>query len=185
MRSAAMRRMGMSGWACAAAILALSGSAGCAKKPSAPKVVEMGSAAAAGGLSYTVTHVEWAEQLVGADAVRTPTARFLMVTVTVANKGNAEAGIPLAALLDKSGKEYLELDKGEGVPQWMGLLRSVNGGAAVTGTLLFDVPPASYQLRVSSGGDVEKEEMALVNLPYKVEAPAPASPAMGIPEASK
>ena len=166
------------------AALAL-GVAGCAKKPTAAKMVEMGSAAVAGGLSYTVTHVEWAEQLTGTDAIRTPAGRFLLVTVTVSNKGAAEAGIPLAVLVDKSGKEHLELDKGDGVPQWLGLLRTVNAGASVSGTLLFDAPPASYQLRVSSGGDVEKEETALVNLPYKLDAPAPSTPAMGIPETTR
>ncbi len=63
------------------------------------------------------------------------------------------------------------------VPQWMGLLRRVPSTRTETGTLLFDVPPGDYKLRVSSGGDVDREQTALIALPYRLEAPG-AQPAV-------
>lgn len=157
----------------AAASLLLAGCGG--TKPDT--VHAMGAPVVAGDLSYTVYHTEWRDELQTDSGPRKPRHRFLLVTVSITNNGPEDTTAPLLAVIDKNGNESLELDKGEGVPQWLGLLRRIRSTQTETGTLLFDVPPGDYTLRVSSGGDVETEKTALVRLPYREEAPA-GSPAV-------
>ncbi len=164
---------GIIGWALAVAFI-LSG-AGCSKSGDSGKVYEMGNAAVVGPLSYTVQATEWRDSLDGENGQRVPTNRFLLVTLAVTNKSAGEVNIPLLTLVDSRGKEYAELDKGDGVPQWLGLLRSVAPSHVDSGNLLFDVPPGGYKLRISGGGDIEHESTALVNLPFNVDV-APAKP---------
>lgn len=143
--------------------------AGCLRQRSSGKVYEMGEEIATGQLIYTVTQTTWVEQMEGPNGLRVPASRFLLVNLTVKNGGRETAGVPLLTLIDANGKEYMELDKGEGVSEWLGALRTLTDGATQTGNLLFDVPQGAYKLRLSSGGDVEKESTALVNLPYEVQ----------------
>ncbi len=161
------RRRVCAGALAAAAALLL---AGCDRQSASSKVYEMGEEIATGSLVYVVTQTTWAEQLEGPAGLRIPTNKFLMVNVTVKNAGRDAAGVPLLAVIDTGGKEYMELDKGDGVPQWLGALRTLLAGASDSGNMLFDVPQGTYKLRVSSGGDVEKESTALVNMPYGVES---------------
>jgi len=165
---------GVIGTAVALALM-LSGTA-CSKGGDTGKVYEMGNAAVVGPLSYVVQGTEWRDLLDADTGQRVPSSRFLLVNISVTNKSAGEVSIPLLALVDAQGKEYPELDKGDGVPQWLGLLRSVQPSQVDSGILLFDVPPGSYRLRISGGGDVEHESTALVNLPFTVDS-VPAKPA--------
>lgn len=169
------RHAGVAAFAAAALLFS-----GCAKKSADSKVYELGEEIAVGSLVYAVTQTTWADQLDGPNGMRVPTNKFLMVNLSVKNAGREAAGVPLLTLIDANGKEYMELDKGEGVPQWLGALRTLGEGNSESGNLLFDVPQGSYKLRVSSGGDVEKESTALVNLPYRVE-PGKTAPVDAIP----
>jgi hypothetical protein len=144
------------------------GLAGCSRSGSSGgKIYAMGEAAEAGQISYTVSETQWRDQLDTDLGPRTPQNSFLLVTVTMESRGGDPTHLPLLTLIDASGKEYLEQDKGDGVPQWLGLLRTLEVGSPQSGNLLFDAPRGSYKLRISSGGDVEKEVTALVDLPYK------------------
>lgn len=153
----------------AAGVVLLSGAACGTRKADTPQ--PMGTPVAVGDLSYTVLNTEWRDELQSAMGPRKPQHRFLLVTVSVTNKGPDDEVAPLLAVIDKDGRETLEQDKGDGVAQWMGLLRRVKSTQTETGVLLFDVPPGDYNLRVSSGGDVDQEQTALIRLPYRVEAP--------------
>ncbi len=154
----------------AAAGLVLLSSAACGTRK-ADTVHAMGTSVTVGDLSYTIYNTEWRDELQTDMGPRKPQHRFLLVTASVTNNGPEDLTAPLLAVIDKDGRETLELDKGEGVAQWMGLLRRVRSTQTDTGVLLFDVPPGDYKLRVSSGGDVDHEQTALIHLPYRVEAP--------------
>lgn len=155
--------------AAAAGLVLLSGAACGTRK--ADTVHPMGTPVTVGDLSYTIYNTEWRDELQTDMGPRKPQHRFLLVTMSVTNNGPEDLTAPLLAVIDKDGRETLELDKGEGVAQWMGLLRRVRSTQTDTGVLLFDVPPGDYKLRVSSGGDVDHEQTALIHLPYRVEAP--------------
>lgn len=135
------------------------------------RVYQMGSPAAVGALTYTVLDTEWKESLDGSLGAKLPEHRFLVVNVSITNGSGGDINVPLLALVDAQGKEYREMDKGEGVAQWLGLLRPVPPAQTLNGHLLFDVPLGGYKLRISSGGDAESETTALVDLPLHVEAP--------------
>ncbi len=135
------------------------------------RVYQMGSPAAVGPLTYTVLDTEWKESLESSLGPKLPEHRFLVVNVSITNGSGGDINVPLLALIDAEGKEYREMDKGEGVAQWLGLLRPVPPAQTLNGHILFDVPLGGYKLRISSGGDAESETTALVDLPLRVEAP--------------
>ncbi|MGJ5820636.1 DUF4352 domain-containing protein [Paludibaculum fermentans] len=135
------------------------------------RVYQMGSPAVAGPLTYTVLDTEWKESLEGSLGAQLPEHRFLVVNVSIMNGSGGDINVPLLALIDAEGKEYREKDKGEGVNQWLGILRPIPPAQTLNGHILFDVPLGGYKLRISSGGDAESETTALVDLPLHVEAP--------------
>jgi len=161
---------------------------GCSqKKPAANQgdpTFPMGSQVAVGSLIYTVIDSEWRDHL-QAESERVPKHRFLLLTVSVTNSGGADAGVPLLTLEDEKGNTYMEEEKGDGVDQWLGYFRLVKPGSTEQGKILFDVAPAAYKLRVTSGGDPEQERTSLVEIPLKVDAaPSPTSgaPAEPVPQ---
>ena len=129
----------------------------------------MGQPVNVGSLTYTALESEWRDSLDTVNGPRLPKNRFLLIRISVTNAGGSDAGFPLLHLVDSKKGEHIEEDKGDGVEKWFGLLRIVKPGSTDEGYLIFDVPPASYRLRVTTGGDPEKEITALVEIPFKLE----------------
>ena len=138
----------------------------------------MGTQVAATPLIYTIVDSNWAADLDTPSGPRLPKNRFMVVTLTVTNSGGAEAGVPLLSLIDSRGNVYMEEQKGDGVTQWLGYLRIMKPAETDQGKILFDVPPGAYKLRVSSGGDPEEEQAALVDIPFRAEK----DPSVGTPQ---
>lgn len=84
-----------------------------------------------------------------AATARFPQERFYLVQITISNAGKTDAPIPALALVDDDGKVYNELTDGSGVPDWLGLVRSVKAHDHVKGTIVFDAPARHYKLRLS------------------------------------
>jgi hypothetical protein len=158
-----------------ASLLLLTATVGCFrdKKRRAEGSSPMGSPVYVGPLTVTALESEWKESLDTGSGTREPKNRFLLIRVTATNGGGAEAALPLLNLVDSKGNTYLEEDKGEGVPTWLGLLRILRPAQTEDGHLLFDVPPASYKLRVTTGGDPEQEMSALIDIPFRLESLQP------------
>ncbi len=77
------------------------------------------------------------------------------------------------ALIAPGGEVYNELTEGEGVSDWLGMLRHLEPVESVTGWVLFDVPRGNYRLRVSDDAfDPEAVKTALIEVPLRFEAPA-------------
>lgn len=162
-----------------AALLALSLSTlllyGCGRGSDAnERVVEMGTTVAVGTLSYTVIDLSWRDSLPSGGAPRMPQNKYLVLNVSVTNGGAGQASIPLLTIVNSDGTEFPEQQRGEGVPKWLGMIRSVSPAQTEQGNILFDAPPGAYKLRVSSGGDAENEQTALVTIPFRVDAPSTA-----------
>ena len=113
---------------------------------------------------------QWKTTLGEGPAARIPEHRFLLVRITVANSGPVPVNVPLLSLYDANGKQYREIDNGENVDSWLGLLRTVNTAASFSGNMVFDLPPASYKLQITDGGDIENEQIAYVDIPLQLEA---------------
>jgi len=133
----------------------------------------MGTPLAVGPLTYTVLETEWRDALDAPQGQRTPKNRFLLVHVSILNNSAEEKAAPLLQLVDAKGGTHPEIAEGEGVPDWLGYLRMLQPRESRFGRLLFDVPQAAYKLRVSSGGDPESEQTALVDLPLQLNSETP------------
>lgn len=145
---------------------------GCQRGGSAnERVFQMGAPVAVGPLSYNVIDQNWYESLTTETGQRLPKHRFLILNLTVTNGGAGVQGVPLLTIVGSDGKEYMEETRGEGVPSWLGMIRSAGPAQTEQGNVLFDAPPGTYKLRVSSGGDPESEQTAMIVLPFRVEAP--------------
>jgi len=146
------------------------------------RVAAMGSAVAVGQLTYTAIESEWRETLESTNGQRIPRNRYLLINISVVNNAPEEKAAPLLQLEDAKGQVYPEISEGGGVPEWLGYLRLLQTKETRSGRLLFDVPQGAYKLRVSSGGEPENEQTALIEIPFQLgsdEQSGSTTPAFG------
>jgi len=155
-----------------AACLLLSGCSS-GKSGADSRVYRMGEPVAAGALIYNVSDTEWHEQLGEGLTARLPQHRFLVVRLSVTNSGARNSAVPSMALVDSAGQTYLELPDGQGVPGWMGYLRTISPAQTERGTVVFDAPPNTYRLRVSNDAEPGAEKFALIELPLQLAPVVP------------
>jgi hypothetical protein len=141
---------------------------GCSRIRHEDRVVAMGAAVAVGQLTYTAIESEWRETLESSNGQRIPRNRYLLINISVVNNAPEEKAAPLLQLEDGKGQVYPEISEGGGVPEWLGYLRLLQTKETRSGRLLFDVPQGAYRLRVSSGGDPENEQTALIEIPFQL-----------------
>lgn len=151
---------------------------GCQEKARPVTNFQMGEKVDIGPFTYVVVESSWVNQLGEGFQVRYPQNRFLMLTVSVTNRSASEAGVPLLSLEASSGQQFQELSEGDGVTQWMGILRTVAPAQSLQGRILFDVPLSTFRLRLPDGGESGYEKYAWVNIPLtldsdQVQAPLP------------
>ena len=153
--------------------------AGCQKQNSEQINFQMGERITAGPLSYNVVQTVWKTQLGDLFNVRVPDHRFLMIMLSATNGGGKEVSIPFATLEGPNRQEFKEIEKGDGVDNWFGLLRTLNPAETKQGNLLFDVPLTSFRLRLTDGGETGTEKFVWVEIPLRLDtdtsiaAPAP------------
>jgi hypothetical protein len=151
----------------------------CSRNPSsAVHTYSMGEKVTSGQIIYTVYETQWLPQLGEGPAARVPQHRFFLVRMTAVNSGSAEVIAPNLTVEDDKGDTYAELQNGDGVPQWIGYLRTVKPAESAQGNLVFDAPPAHYKLRVT---DENEENPAYVDIPlsFGAEIPPAELPAPG------
>lgn len=158
-------------WALLAATVLLLPSGCSSSKSTTGKSYIMGEPAVIGPLTYTIMESEWKEALDGSLGQRLPKHRFVAINLSVHNKSAAEVSVPFLTLIDVNGTEFREETNAEGVVPTLGYLRRVEPAATLSGRVLFDVPPGGYKLRISSGGDAETEQTAVVDIPYRADPP--------------
>jgi len=152
-------------------LLALAGCSGSGggSKPASGKTFAMGTPAQAGLLTYTVIHSEWKETLDTGSGTVTPKHRFLVLDISIANGGAEEAAAPLLFLVSERSAETIESQELRGLEGWLGIMRILRPSGTVSGKIAFDVPMANYKLKVSSGGDPEKEVESFIEIPLRIE----------------
>ncbi len=142
--------------------------AGCGGKPATP-VFQMGERAEIGSFVYSVLEARWAQQLGEGPSPRLPRASFLLLRVSATNGSARNFTIPQMVLVAPAGEEHPELSEGEGVADWIGLLRGVEPLETKTRWVLFDVPRADYRLRVADDAfDPADEKTALIEVPIRL-----------------
>lgn len=144
----------------------------CCNRPQAvqPRLFRMGERVEVGPLIYNILDTEWRTQLGEGAEARSPRNRFLLVQLSVTNSGIKESHIPPIVLEDSRGKTWPEETQGEGVTNWLGLLRKLAPAQTEQGRVLFDVPTGAYRLRVTDDSpEPGTEKTAFVDLPLRLE----------------
>ena len=136
----------------------------------------MGAPLAVGPVTYTAVETEWRDSIESSKGPRIPKNRFLLVNVTVMNASSEQKAAPLLHVMDAKGGVHAEVAEGDGVTDWMGYLRLFQPRESRSGRLLFDVSQGVCKLRVSSGGDPENEQTALIDLPLQLNSEVPRAP---------
>jgi hypothetical protein len=142
---------------------------GCNEQNSARLDYPMGEKVPLGPLTYDVIQSTWRNQLGEGLNIRSPQQRFLLITISVTNGGGKEVALPLFKLENDRGESVTESDNPEGVPNGIGILRSVTPAQTLQGSLLFDVPLASYKLILTDGGEPGLEKTAFVDVPLRMD----------------
>ena len=145
----------------------------CLKTPPV-NVYRLGDKVQVGPLIYNVFELKWLPQIGEGAEARTPAHRFLILHMTVVNSGAETQSVQSFQLVDDGGHLYPESIEGQGVPHWFGISRNVKPADTLDGSLLFDVQPKTYKLRLDDGSDSGKVQ--LVELPLQFEANRPAMP---------
>lgn len=142
---------------------------GCQRQNSIQINYQMGERITDGPLVYNVVQTAWKTQLGDVLTTRTPQNRYLMIVLSATNGGGAEVSLPFFTLEGANGKEYKEVETGDGVDNWFGLLRTLNPAETRQGNLVFDVPLTSYRLRLTDGGEPGAEKMVWVEIPLHLD----------------
>ncbi len=150
-------------------------------KPAPVNVFRMGDKVQVGPLIYNVFETKWLPQIGEGPEARTPAHRFLILHLTVVNGGAEPLSVQSFQLVDGSGQVYQESIEGKDVPHWLGIARTVKPADTLDGSVVFDVEPKTYKLRLDDGSGSGVVQM--VELPLQFEAnKSPVPNAFGTPK---
>lgn len=141
-------------------------STGCTFKRKEVRTVQLGEKAVIGPFIYQAYETQWPISL----GDRTAKDRFFIVRLSILNAGTADTTIPSMDVVDDQGNTYTEDSNGAGVEGWLGLTRKVGVNQTEQGTIVFDVVPKHYRLRVAD----ENDEFMYIDIPLNLNSEEPA-----------
>lgn len=141
----------------------------CKQATPAQTVYQMGERASDGPVVYNVVQTVWKTQLGDLFNLRAPQNRFLIITLSAANSGGKEIALPFLTLESPDGKEIKEVQNGDGVENWFGLLRTLQPAETHQGNIVFDAPLTSYRLRLTDGAEPGTEKLVWVEIPLRID----------------
>ena len=137
----------------------------------------LGQKVTLGHLTYVAIDTQWYAALGEGPGARAPQNQFLLIRMSVTNGGSAEASVPNLSLEDSSGRRYAELNDGESVTDWIGMLRVLPPADTLTGNVVFDVPTGHYTLHVL---DEDGQHEARIDLPLNFSTPPAETPGLDL-----
>lgn len=156
-------------WPLLLVAVAWSSLSGCKKQTSEQINYQMGERIAAGPMVYNVVQTTWRTQLGDVFRIRVPERRFLLVSLAATNSSSKGLSVPFFTLEGPNREEYRELESGDGVENWFGLLRDIGPGQTKQGTIVFDAPLTSFRLRLTDGGEPGTEKFVWVEIPLRMD----------------
>lgn len=137
-------------------------------KPAPPvNVYKLGEKVQVGPLIYNVVEANWRPQISAGGSSRVPAHRFLVIHLTVTNSGAEELTAPALTVVDQTKKTFEESMDGQGIANWLGMIRKMKPGDTLDGSILFDVDPKSYKLKLDDGSGGAQ---SMVELPLQFDA---------------
>ena len=150
---------------------------GCASKQPATRLdYQMGEKVPFGKVTYNVIESVWRTQLGDQLNLRFPQQRFLLISISVTNSSGGDVSIPLFQVEGANGQAYRELEDGQGVDNWFGLLRTISPAQTQQGRIVFDVPLSSYRLRLTDGAESGEEKYTWVQIPLRMDVDSDITP---------
>ena len=144
--------------------------AGCTQKQTSEQIsFQPGERIVAGPLVYNVVQTYWRTQLGELFGIRVPEQRYLLITLAATNSGSRNISVPFFTLEGPNHEQFRELERGDGVDNWFGLLREIPPGQTKQGNIVFDVPLTSYRLRLTDGGESGSERFVWVEIPLRMD----------------
>jgi hypothetical protein len=138
-------------------------SSSCSTERSIPvHTYAMGDRITLGHIVYVVYETQWLTHLGEGPDARVPQNRFFLVRLSAVNSFGSDVIVPNFTLEDDNRNSFAELSAGEGVPQYIGYLRTVKPAESQQGNALFDVPPRHYKMKIA---DETGEKIAYVDIP--------------------
>jgi hypothetical protein len=165
-----------------AAASLLSSCADTEEKSFTVRTYNMGDRVTLGHIVYVVFETQWLTHIGEGAAARVPQHRFFLVRLSAVNSHGSDVIVPNFSIEDDNGATYPELSSGEGVPEYIGYLRSVRPAESQQGNALFDAPARHYKLRLA---DETGEKVAYVDIPLSFVAETPDIPIGGGKETKK
>ena len=157
-------------------------SCGDGDKPLPVRTYTMGERVSLGHVTYQVFETQWLTHLGTGPDQRVPKNRYFLVRMSAVNSGGAEIIVPNFVLEDDNGNSYPEMSEAEGVPQYIGYLRTVKPGESAMGNALFDAPPRHYKIKIK---DETGEKTAYIDIPLTFLLETPDVPEVGSRERKK
>ena len=140
---------------------------GCSRKKEV-RVFQMGEKAEVGPFIYQAGETHWLHTL----GDRTAKDRFFVIHISALNSSSKEATVPAFEVVDDAGNEFPELPDGTGVDNWVGITRKLPVANTLQGSIVFDVPPKHYRLKVSD----ENDEFMYYDIPLSLTSEEPNHP---------
>jgi hypothetical protein len=134
----------------------------------------MGERVQAGPLIYTVTEVEWLNQI-GGRTPKTTDGKFAVIRLSITNAGRRELSVPMLQLVAENGEGAMELTDPQGLDEWLGVLRALRPAETIQGRIVFEVKARNYRLRATDAADPDRESFVLINIPLRLDQRAPVS----------
>jgi hypothetical protein len=158
------------------AVVALSIGCSCGGSRSSELIWRAGERVRVGPLTYSLIQADWNRQWTREGQPLLAQNRFVVVHLSITNAANNEIAVPLLTLEDEKGNVFQEITEVGPLPEWIGLLRTIGPSDTLTGTIVFDVEPSNYRLRVTDGGEPDREVTALIEVPLRLADGTTATP---------
>jgi hypothetical protein len=140
-------------------------STACTFKKKEVRTVQLGDKAEIGPFIYRAFDTRWPISL----GDRNARDRFFTLRISVLNSGAVDATIPSFEVVDDQGNSFPEITDGTSVDSWLGLSRKVGVAQTEQGSIVFDVPPKHYRLRVAD----ENDNFMYIDIPLNLNSEEP------------
>jgi len=141
----------------------------------------LGEKVTIGHLTYVGVETQWYPEFGEGPGARVPRNQFLLVRLSVSNGGSAQAAVPNLSVEDSDGHRFPELTNGDGVPDWIGAVRTLAPADSLAGNAVFDVPAGHYRLHIL---DEEGQHEARIDLPFNFSTAPEEDPDQELPKTS-
>ena len=145
---------------------------GCSRTAAHIGTHNIGERVQLGPVVYTVLEAEWRDHLSTGSGESSPDKKYLLARLSITNASASPITIPLLQVINAKDQSFTEVADVQGLQDWLGLLRPIPPGGTEVGHAVFCISPGDYRLQLTDAGELDRETIALVTIPFRVDLPA-------------